>query len=254
MSQARLKQLYDAVSKHSAYQVLAPEINRRFPELQVGQAIARYEEERFAAIKEIVPIQGKRILDIGGNTGYFSFELIANGAEHVTYVEGNRAHWEFVEEAVRTLGLTERITCSNEYFRFDKQLEDQFDVVVLLNVLHHVGDDYGEAGDLTIALEAMKSSLAVLAYKTRFLVLQIGFNWMGDVRRPLFQGGTKQAMLSWMNEVCDNDWSFTQVLVAERHQNSSVAYVPLNEDNSMRQDELGEFLNRPLVILESKKL
>lgn len=33
------------------------------------------------------------------NTGYFTFELLANGATHAKYYEGNREHAEFVRLA-----------------------------------------------------------------------------------------------------------------------------------------------------------
>lgn len=252
MNEARLRKLYNNTSKHSEYQILAPAIMQLLPELQVCQGIARYEMERFSAIKKVISFKEQRILDIGGNTGYFSFELVANGAAHVTFVEGNHTHWEFVNEAVQVTGFSERITCKNQYFQFNENLDSSFDTIFLLNVLHHVGDDFGNAGDIHLARDAMGSALKRLASYTRFLVLQIGFNWMGNINYPLFQNGTKEEMVNWIGEVIQNEWQLSNVLVAESGATGLISYNPMGRHNRMRKDELGEFLNRPIFILESK--
>lgn len=35
--------------------------------------------------------EGKSVLDIGGNSGFFTFELIEKGAKKIHYYEGNKA-------------------------------------------------------------------------------------------------------------------------------------------------------------------
>ena len=114
-------------------------------ELQSIDVKSRNEKIRLDYFKSVIDFTGKSILDIGGNSGYFSIELLDSGAKSVHYYEGNKQHADFVAEASAVLGLEEKLKVTNGYLSFTDELEgEKYDVVLLLNVLHHLGDDYGD--------------------------------------------------------------------------------------------------------------
>lgn len=246
-----LKKLYQTTSKHSSYQIL-PSILK--PYLSHNDIItsSRFEEERMTYLKKHIDFNGKKVLDIGGNTGFFSFESLAAGAKEVVYYEGNQAHANFVKVAADT--LHQNIKVKNEYLDFNGYIPGEpFDIVLLLNVLHHFGDDYGnqEATKLN-AKNKMTESIRYFSGRTTYLVLQIGFCWKGDRTQLLFENGTKQEMIDFVKEVLDDKWSLAAVGIAEEH-NEKTVYKDVDTNNIHRDDKLGEFRNRPILILQSKE-
>ncbi len=104
-----------------------------------------FEAERLDFISETVDVKNKRLIDIGANTGFFTFELLDSGASTAICFEGNKNHADFIIESSKLLNQEGRIVVKNEYVDFKSGLENfNTDIVLLLNVLHHVGDDYGE--------------------------------------------------------------------------------------------------------------
>ena len=69
-------------------------------------------------IKQKLQINDKAILDIGGNTGFFTFELLELSAKSVHYFEGNKIHAEFVTIAADILKLKNKVNIYNEYYSF----------------------------------------------------------------------------------------------------------------------------------------
>ncbi len=247
----RLKALLSATSKHSAYQLLP---DRLMALLKVDDLIirSRYEKERLDYILSWFKIEGKSILDIGGNTGYFTFEMLEHGSGNVTYIEGNVSHAEFVKEAAGLLGFTDRITVKNAYYDFSKSSQEAyFDLTLLLNVLHHVGDDFGDK-ELSIAKakENMIESLNAMASRTGFMVFQLGFCWQGNRNKLLFENGTKSEMIDFIKKGIEGSWEVIGIGIAEKI-NDQVIYREASEGNLQRADQLGEFLNRPLFLLKS---
>ena len=240
--------LYQTSSKHSNYQVL-PDILQS----EIGKDVSvrtRYEKERLRYILDNLQVGNRTILDIGGNTGYFTFELIGRGAA-LRYCEGNEAHARFVKLAAEYLGLSDKLVVDNRYFNFD-EISGDYDIVLLLNVLHHVGDDFGDK-DITLqkARERIIEALARLSCHTSYLVFQLGYNWKGNRDICLFQKGTKREMIDFILEGTKGCYDVEKIGVPEKC-GGSVSYADLNERNIARNDSLGEFLNRPLFILKSK--
>lgn len=244
-----LVDLYLKRSKHSQYQSLPLCLEDLLNESEL-EIRARYEKERWTYISEKVRIDGKRILDIGGNSGFFSFEAAQAGALCVDYYEGNKVHAEFVKKAAYLMGKNGQINVYNEYYDFREE-ERRYDVVFLLNVLHHVGDDYGNGiYRKEEAKNAIISELNSMAGTTDYLVYQMGFNWMGNIDKGLFENGTKMEMINYIKEGIKGYWKIKNIGIAELMQ-KKVVYKEVNRNNIERCDRLGEFLNRPIFILKS---
>lgn len=246
----KLVELYGQASKHSNYQILPEELARFIPQEQLCVK-SRYEKERMDYIRAKLDLNGVSFFDIGCNCGYFSFELIKAGAKQGDLYEGNSVHAEFVETAAKALGMEEKLNVHNEYFAFAENTGPVYDVGLLLNVLHHVGDDYGNVKNTGDAKDHILKELAQTASYTDRLIFQLGFNWMGDRGRCLFETGTKEEMINWLKEGTRNHWIVKETGIAVRRE-EGIVYEDLNSGNIKRMDELGEFLNRPIFILERK--
>ncbi len=249
MNKEKLIALYETSSKHSNYQILPNPLNDIIQqnELEVN---SRFEQERLNFITSKMDIDGMHMLDIGGNTGFFSFEFINAGAEKVTYYEGNNAHAQFVEYSSRALNFN--IDVKNQYLDFTEGSEIQkSDAALFFNVVHHFGDDFGdtEMGVLE-AKEQMKQCINFFAAQTSYLIFQMGFCWKGDRHKLLFDGGTKSEMIKFVEEAIAGYWKIEEIGIAEINGDQTV-YNDLNDENIERNDALGEFRNRPIFILKS---
>lgn len=242
-----LRGLATARSKHSAYQVFHPGL---IPILGEGSPCrGKHEAERQSVIGRLTEWKGASVLDIGANTGYFSLAALEAGAARVVSREGNREHAQFMRVAAKALGLEPRWTVCGCYHAFDATVTERFEVTLCLNVLHHLGDDFGDSRQSKgQASDAMVAALNQTASTTRILWMQMGFNWKGDVRQPLFERGTKGEMIDFVRRGTEGRWRIDEVLVLDPR---SREYMPANEDNLVRYDALGEFLNRPLFRMTS---
>lgn len=245
-----LIELYKKTSKHSNYQVLPSSLKNIIDE-SIVPSISRYENERMDFLKKQLNFQNKKVLDVGGNTGFFSFEAIEAGAERAILIEGNLAHETFVKKAAQI--TNKNISTNNYYLDFKTEIpEGPYDIVLLFNVIHHLGDDFG---DKTIALEEakveMQNAINFFSDKTDILVLQMGFCWKGDKNLLLFENGTKQEMIEFVTNSTKDKWEIQTIGVAEEI-NGKTVYNTLNDQNIERYDFLGEFRNRPIFILKRK--
>ncbi|AKJ38886.1 class I SAM-dependent methyltransferase [Methanosarcina barkeri] len=248
-----LLRLYTAKSKHSAYQQLPESLLSimGYPRLEV---VRRYEKERFEFILESFSLAHSSILDIGGNTGYFTISAIEHGADHVDYYEGNDNHANFVYIASLALGIAEKIKINKQYFGFKLNAVDQkqYDICFCLNVLHHLGDDFGcQSIGLSNAKTKMIESLDNLAYYVNVIFFQMGFNWKGDRNIPIFENGTKKEMIQFIADGVSDKWEIVDIAIPE-NVNGKIKYKKASSENIERNDKLGEFLNRPIFVLKSK--
>jgi len=247
---ALLKELYASRSKHSNYQVLPEKLAKHLDDEDFS-VISRCERERFGFILEHVKIQGASILDIGGNSGYFTFECMAHHASNVHYFEGNGEHAAFTKLASKVLGYEDKIITTNEYYDFGAVENNNYDVILLLNVVHHLGDDYGDKElSMENAKKQMMKQLNSLSKKTSVLVFQMGFCWKGNTDYCLFKDGTKSEMIDFVTDSVSAYWNIEHIGIPEK-ENGCVAYHAVDNNNIIRCDVLGEFLNRPIFILRS---
>lgn len=247
----QLIELYTTKSKHSNYQILPRQLKKILNEDDL-QTSTRYEQQRLEYILSKVNVRGDSVLDIGANTGFFSFELLDAGARKVHYYEGNHKHAEFVQLASDVLGLKNQLRVTNDYYLFDNSDTERYGIILLFNVLHHLGDDYG---DKKIPVEMAKSQIIQQLNNesghTSTLIYQMGFNWQGDINKPLFENGTKREMINFVKEGVAGIWDVDSIGIAVVH-GKSISYEDLNDTNEERNDSLGEFLNRPIFILRPK--
>lgn len=245
----QLSKLYMESSKHSNYQVLPSELRKILPQEQLV-TISRQEYERLEYICSKIGFEGKNVLDIGGNTGFFTMEAIKAGAKHVDYYEGNKTHAEFVTISAKVLDCEQKITVFPEYYLFDPD-KKVYDIVLCLNVVHHLGDDFGAGKDIQSARNKMLRCINSLASITDIMVFQMGFNWCGNTNCCLFENGTKKEMEDFLQKGTKDFWEINKIGIAESN-NGVIEYKDMDEHNNMRIDSFGEFLNRPLFIMQSK--
>ncbi|MFA7282585.1 MAG: class I SAM-dependent methyltransferase [Sterolibacterium sp.] len=246
-----LGNLYLQRSKHASYQLVHPLVAPHMPDIE-GLPAGKLEIERQAYFDRSLPLSGARVLDIGANTGYFSFGALHSGASHITCYEGNVEHATFVTYAAKMAGLSDKLTMNACYFDFLQPFEPAFDVTYCLNVLHHLGDDFGDDSlGIDAARTQMLRCLNYMASITRTLMLQLGFNWKGDIRHPLFLGGEKAALIAFVTQGSADHWMIEEITVP--HPVTRV-YESISEANLPRNNRIGEFMNRPLFKLRSKVL
>ena len=250
MNVEKLKTLYQNTSKHSNYQILP---NCLVPYIATNDLDinSRFEAERMDFLKSKIDFTGMKIVDIGGNTGYFTFEFIEEGAREVAYIEGNKEHATFVEFAAIDLGLP--VEVSNRYLDFeeDSDFPSAVDAVLLFNVIHHLGDDFGDQSlSMDTAKVLMAKSISYFHGKTAVLILQMGFCWKGDRNLLLFEHGTKEEMIGFVRDAINGQWQIDSIGVAELEAGKTV-YKELNDQNVTRNDSMGEFRNRPIFILKA---
>jgi SAM-dependent methyltransferase len=203
-------------------------------------------------LKEHINFKEKAILDIGGNTGFFSFEAIDAGAKSVHYIEGNKQHADFVKAASEYLNYN--IKVENKYLEFNDsdQLNDKYDVVLLFNVIHHLGDDFGDQKiSKDLAKEKMLNCIRFFASKTSQMVLQMGYCWKGDRHQLLFANGEKQEMIAFVKEAIVSIGEIIHIGIAQV--NDSTHFHELSPENMKRNNAIGEFRNRPIFIINFSK-
>jgi len=251
MSNKKLITLYNHISKHSNYQIIHPSLNTILDIRNIQDINSRFEKERMKFIENIINLKNKTIVDIGGNTGFFSFASLEAKANKVVLIEGNSYHAEFVSIATSLLNYHNLIVI-NQYFDFESTVyEKPVDITLMMNILHHYGDDFG---DNNSSRENVKNKIIEyinnLASQTSYLVLQLGFCWKGNRHELLFDSGEKKEMIKFILEGTINNWKVVKIGIAEVIDNTTT-YLPLSNGNIHRNNQIGEFRNRPLFILKS---
>ena len=81
---------------------------------------------------------------------------------------------------------------------------------------------------------------------------QMGFCWQGRREWLLFENGTKSEMIEFVRKGLSETLKIETILIAEGNK-KKIEYKPVTETNLPRQDELGEFLNRPIFVLKNSR-
>lgn len=248
---SKLLELYNQTSKHSGYQEIPKVLSSILNPGKISYN-SRFETQRFEYISSQVAFKDKSVVDIGGNTGYFAFSALDEGASRVDVYEGNKNHAKFVQLAAKEVGLSNRLKVFGEYYTFGENEKDKYDIAFILNVVHHIGDDfeYKSYSEMSVK-EKMCDVINSMTNRCDQMVLQLGFNWKGNTNKPIFEGGLKKNMIKFVRGCTHKMWEVKSIGVPVKTDNS-IVYRELGEDNIERDNALGEFLNRPLFILQRK--
>lgn len=247
----KLEELYADKSRHSQYQVLATSLENRIRYEKPPKP--KYEKERWKYISDNVDMSGKTVLDIGANTGFFTFECCKDfRPRRVDCYEGNVKLARFMELATEVLELQDVVKVHPEYFLFDG-IGKFWDVVFFLNVIHHIGFDFEKDVQIDKVKDKIIEHINTMARYSKLMVFSMGYNWYGDIARCLFEHGTKREMEDYVIQGTRNYWEIDKIGIAVKEGNT-FKYSDINEANNVRVDAYGEFLNRPLFIMKSKLL
>lgn len=137
----------DTGADNKALLELLQEEEFRYQSIPVAEGIKTSGSDRSGTLALILPpdLSGKSILDVGCRYGYFSFEAAKRGARRVLAVD-------FDDDALRKAEKLKQVIGTDVEFRkldITRQVVDeQFDVVLCLNILHHLPDPIGTLNDL----------------------------------------------------------------------------------------------------------
>lgn len=170
-------------SKHGLYQMLPPTLIKKMPELEKFSFSRRLDDKRYEWFSEKLDFDGKRVMDIGGNIGYFSFRLASEKNAHLTIYEPQEQHIKAIESIKPIIDMPdEKVKCVNQGVGLDdiKTLPEQ-DIILLFNVLQHAGEDYDKkyVPDISHWRDYTISYLQALRSKTKNMVFQMGYTWLG---------------------------------------------------------------------------
>lgn len=245
-----LSDLYLKKSKHSSYQKIHPVVEKFLPNIELIHG--KYEAERQLLIEKSVDFKGKTVLEIGCNTGYFTAAAALNEALAIDAYEGNAEHCQFIEITRTLIPNGQAINVHNEYYIPSNKTDLKYDICIFLNVLHHLGDDFlGNEKNIRSAKKEMAQYLTELSFKANTLIFQMGFNWKGNKQLPLFQNGEKHELISFIEESTNKNYYLEKIFCSTSKDGEYMEYLDSNL-NTTRNNEIGEFLNRPLFILRSK--
>lgn len=207
------------------------------------------DSKRADYILENLNYNNLKVLDIGANLGYFSLSAALNGATEVLSVESDKVAIEFIKLQLKLLGMEKVVKTQDFPFDFGVKQNKTYDVILCLNVLHHIGRYFG---DKDLNLEEAKTKLIeylnLLSCSTKYCWFQIGFNWKGNIEFPLFDNGLKSELIEFVVSNISDYWEVKKIAIF----NDETMRYSSNNYKMDRIEELGEFGNRPLFLLESK--
>jgi len=245
-------------SKHSVYQSMPEFVQKELGILIEINQEWRGDVERYNYIKNHFDFNGKVILDIGANSGYFSLNLAKYFGKKVIAYEPNKNHCDIVNAIAEYFAINNITTFAKGVgFEDLKNLENS-DVVLHLNVLHHTGVDFDTK--LVRNIAELKHYIAnyfgVLKDKTSHLIFQMGYNWGGNKGTPIFDKINGNELVDFVIKVCyQNSWNVEKIGLAVK-ENNKIYYknmpVPfdfeiINELIS-KQTDLSEFYKRPIFV------
>jgi 2-polyprenyl-3-methyl-5-hydroxy-6-metoxy-1,4-benzoquinol methylase len=136
-----------------------------------------------AIVKDLpADLSGHRVLDIGCNAGYMSFEAKRMGADYVLGIDSNLgASTSFVDQAEFCRSVLGLDVDFREQSFFDYEPEVPFNLVLFCGVLYHL-EDYATALDKVASFAVPGSGLIVLetAIEPVTLTLPAGKDYHGD--------------------------------------------------------------------------
>ena len=244
---------FNLESKHSQYQ--------RFPEFIGDQPppnniFWRDDRPRLALLhREIDFGHLETLLEVGSNIGYFGLSLKHDHPHlKIYFYEIDQAMRELSRDLAEMVGLTD---CYFFADAFDSSTENtpDADLLLCMNVLHHIGRDYGPE----MAPEAVKSQvqeeLSFIRSKCRQLAFQIGMNWGGNKKTPIWPQGNEKDYVCEVHEMLGSAGFGDIRLFSAVRTDDMVQYVEADTAqagelslNTLENGLVGEFYKRPIFL------
>ena len=141
-------------------EALARDGRFEYQRIELPYGLATRGKDRSRSARRVLPddLSGKSFLDVGCRHGYYCFEALARGAARVVGLDIAKG----AVEAARLVA-----DCRGDQARFDcldvatQRIDETFDYVICLNVLHHTSDPIAALDNLmTAARETLVLEIA----------------------------------------------------------------------------------------------
>ncbi|MEL7006721.1 MAG: methyltransferase domain-containing protein [Bacteroidota bacterium] len=137
ISFAHLLQAQHKETGHSA--------NKHMHKRSVSQLIEEFESEGRKSwqkpeevIQFIGPVEGKKIIDIGAGSGYFSFALVRDGA-YVIAADVNDEFQRFISSRKKELGISNQVLEVRKIpYNSPGIKQGEVDMAIIVNTYHHI--------------------------------------------------------------------------------------------------------------------
>lgn len=184
-----IRALYGEKSKHAGYQTL-PEFLAGSLDLQFSvNEEWRGDRPRYPVIRQMIgQWRPETLLDVGANTGFFSFSLAHDFPTlQVLACEPNPRHGEIIR-LLAEFAPRLNVRCSTRMVDRAGLLEfPPQDCILHLNILHHAGHDFDRelVPDRAAFPAYARAYLRQLAQRAPHLIFQMGYHWGGNKEEPL---------------------------------------------------------------------
>lgn len=183
----KLIDLINTDGKHASYQELPSILTNRYGDLlkEMDWNPSRLDTPRLRWVTDALGVNKlNKIVDIGANTGFFSFELIKKFGATCTAYEPHVPHanaMSLIKEICNIGDPNFKVESTGVSINDIKNIEGG-DLLVFLNVLHHAGDDFDADKVRSIAdwKEYSEDYLKQLSFKFNFMFFQLGNAWKGS--------------------------------------------------------------------------
>jgi len=108
-------------------------------------------------------VKDKKVLDLGSNQGFFSFQAALHGAAEVTGVEITKQDLEAAEDIKGILGYDNITFLDTDAVKFVETTDDKYELIVAASVIHQIYNDLKGADDL---LSNIASKCNYFAFET----------------------------------------------------------------------------------------
>ena len=123
----------------------ANQANQEMQQHEVAELIKRFESKERDEYQQpervldyIGELEGKKVMDIGAGSGYFSFKLAARGAQ-VIAADVNQEFLDHIEKRIKEEKL-QRIECRKIPYNSPALKSNEVDLVLIVNTYHHLED------------------------------------------------------------------------------------------------------------------
>jgi len=109
-------------------------------------------------------VDGKKVLDIGSNQGFFTFQSVLHGAKSVTSLEYNSRHCDFTKEMNKKCFGFSNVDIKNvDAVKYLNDLPNAraFDTIICLSVIHQIYENMKGAGKFLNKMAAI-SDISVI--------------------------------------------------------------------------------------------